>query len=111
MRIYIATKYEEKSRAAEMAEVLERAGHTITYKWWFNEQVTIEQALADMWGVVGADALVLIVEKDLNYCGALVEMGIAIGCDKPVYVLGHQLDDRCIFMHLPSVHKGIEPLL
>ena len=111
MKVYVAAKFEDGERAREVMALLRGAGHIVTLDWTRNATLDSATAMADMWGVVGADALVLIVEKDLNYCGALVEMGIAIGCDKPVYVLGDQLDNRCIFMHLPSVHKGIQALL
>ncbi len=111
MRVYVATKYEEKTRATQVATILEAAGHSITYKWWFNEQVSPEQARKDVMGVLSADALVLIAEKDLNYCGALVELGIAIGAELPIFVIGSALDDRCIFMRLPNLLRGIETLL
>lgn len=112
MRIYVATKYEEKVRAKEVAQQLEAVGHTITYAWWNNEQVSSAQAVADAAGVETADALVLIVEKDLPYAGALVEFGIAVGRGIPIYILGSAIDERCIFMKLPNLHRnGLASLL
>ena len=108
--IYVAAKYEDAPHAREVMAQLIAAGHTITYDWTTNEQVSDEQAWADMEGVLNADAFVLIAEKDLNYCGALVELGMALAADIPVYVLGTALDDRCIFLQLP-VHRGIDSLL
>jgi hypothetical protein len=111
MRIYIATKFEEAPRAIEVATQLKQAGHTITWPWWANDQFTAEQASKDFVGVYSADALVLIVEKDLAYKGAWVELGIAIGRDLPIYVMGTAMDDQCIFLKLPGLYRGIETLL
>lgn len=111
MRIYVASKFENQTRVKDIVSLLEGAGHTITYKWWENSQVTTTQARADMVGVITAEALVLIVEEDLKYCGAIAEFGMALACGIPVYVLGHQLDQRCIFMRLPEIRHGIRDLL
>ncbi len=111
MRIYVASKFEEQERVREVMGQLVAAGHVITYDWTTNEQISPEQARKDVMGVFSADALVLIAEKDLNYCGALVEFGMALTREIPIYVLGSALDDRCIFMRLPNLIRGIEPLL
>lgn len=110
MRIYVATKFENQLRAIEIATQLEAAGHTITYKWWTNDQMSQEQALADFKGVVTADAVVVIAEREFAYAGTYVELGIAIAQRTPVYILGHAMN-RCIFLRLPGIHRGIETLL
>ena len=38
MRIYVATKYPMKARAAEVGQMLEKQGHEITHKWWLVEE-------------------------------------------------------------------------
>ncbi len=111
MRIYVASKYEEKAYVSEIMDALRKAGHVITYDWTTNEQVNEAQARADMNGVRSAEALVLIAEKDLNYCGALVELGIALGLRIPIFVVGKALNDRCIFMRLPEIRRDFETLL
>ena len=110
MKIYVATKYEEAPRARQVMGLLIAHGHTITYNWTWNEQSSSEQAHKDMQGVLDADALVLIIEKDLQYKGALVEVGIALGKGIPVYVIGSYFDN-CIFSALPQVHQGIDSLV
>lgn len=110
MRVYLATKFEEGPRVKAVAMALEAAGHTITYKWWFNDEFTTEQASKDMAGVMTANALVFIAEKDLPYKGAFVELGMAIARNLPVYIMGNAID-ACIFVKLPNIHRGIEPLL
>ncbi len=111
MRIYVASKFEEAPRVREVQAQLIAAGHTITYDWTQNEQVDATQAWNDAMGVVTADALVLVAEKDLPYCGAMVEFGMALGRGIPVYVIGNALDTRCIFMKLQEVHRGLADLL
>lgn len=116
MRVYIATKWENAPRAEEVAAQLEAAGHIISYKWWECSKVDSEQALCDAEGVFSADALVLIVEKDYRYSGALTEFGMAIAWGVPVYIMGNALDVSTgaspnIFTLLPGVQHGIETLL
>jgi hypothetical protein len=109
MKIYVASKF-ENPRAPEVAEQLEAAGHTITYKWWGCSNFAQEQALLDFDGVTSADALVLVVEDDFKYSGALTEFGIALGKGIPVYIMGKAID-RNIFTLMPNVFRGIETLL
>ena len=109
MRVYIATKFEEADAARALAHLLEDAGHTITYKWWENGQVTAAQATHDALGVENADALIFIAYRKLAYCGALVEMGMAIMRGIPVYVLGTGINN-CIFTMLPTVHHVYDSL-
>jgi len=110
MKVYIATKFEEGDRAQEVAQMLVGEGHTITHRWWGNDENNAEQACRDMWGVMIADALVFIAEKDLPYSGALVELGMMLAKGGPVYVMGPYID-HCIFMKLPQVYKGIDYLI
>jgi hypothetical protein len=110
MRIYVATKFEEFERAREVMDLLRSAGHTITYDWTRNKQFSRTQARNDKHGVVTADALVCIFEKDLAYKGVWVEFGIAVSRHIPIYVLG-TAGDRCIFLQLQEVHRGIEDLV
>lgn len=109
MKIYVATKWEEAPRAQEVMRQLKEAGHTITYDWTRQEQESTSQAIADWEGVMSADALVLIVEKKLYYKGAWVEFGLAAARQIPIYVIGHA-GDKCLFLKLPNVKRGIEEL-
>jgi hypothetical protein len=113
MRIYVASKFENQARVQEVMAQLVAAGHEITYDWTRNAQVSAGQALADVEGVLDAEAFVLIVEKELPYCGALVELGIALGAGIPIYLLGTALNERCIFLTLgaPYIYRGIHALL
>lgn len=111
MNIYVAGKWEEMARVREVQAQLRAVGHRITHDWTsYQSDSPRDQAICDLTGVRCADVLVLIVEKDLRYAGAWVEMGIAIGRGIPVYVLG-TAGDQNIFMNLPRVYRGIDSLL
>lgn len=97
MRIYIATKWEEQDRAKEVKAQLEALGHSITHPWWTYTQEGHETADDDLWGVLRADAVVFIAEKDLKYVGALIEVGCALGQNKPVFVLGDAPVTKTLF--------------
>ncbi len=111
MKIYVAGKFELADRVRETMFQLVDAGHTITYDWTLQTEVNAAQAVADLRGVVEADALVAVFEHLVSYRGALVEFGVALGLGKPIYVIGNALDDHLIFLHHPSVRRGIESLL
>lgn len=109
MRVYIATKWENRSRAALLAMRLTAKGHTITRKWWdfppFGE-VTPEyqqaEAVEDLRAVRDADVVYVIMEEDLPYRGAWVEFGAALAYGRPVRVIGGEAL-KCVFSHHPLV--------
>ena len=103
MKVYVATKWEERDYAQAVMQRLIALGHTISYDWTVVEQISQTQADLDMAGVVSADALLFLAEKDLSYKGALAELGAALATKKRVILLGHGADN-CIFTH----HSGVE---
>ena len=105
MKLYVAGKWEEAERVREVMWALVDAGHTITFDWTRNEQMSEAAAESDWDGVMKADALVLVVEKDLPYKGAMAEFGMAVARRIPIYVIGSHNDSN-IFMRLPFVRKG-----
>lgn len=111
MVIYCAGKWEEKERAREVMLQLIQAGYVISYDWTAYEQESSKQAEADINGVLGADIFVGIFEKDLNYLGALIEMGAALGLGMPCYIIGDAPVTKSLFFQHPLVHWGIERLL
>lgn len=105
MRVYVAGKWELRDRVQTIMHDLTLFRHVITYDWTVVEQESSTQAVKDAEGVQTADVLVLIAEEDVPYAGALVELGIAIGCGIPVFVLGNApITRRCIFMKHPLVY-------
>lgn len=110
LKVYVATKFEHSGRAAEIADLLEEYGHTITYRWWRHPQDSMVQAVLDLRGVADADVLVAILEKDLPYAGTFAEIGAALVLGKPVYVIG-EAGKQLIFLKHPNVKVGIGDLL
>lgn len=104
MRIYVATKWEQRERAREVMQWLRWKDHTITYDWTQAEQFSQAQAECDFDGVMAAEALVVLAEWDLPYKGTYVEFGVALAIGIPVYVVGPGFDG-CIFITLPNVHR------
>lgn len=103
-RVYVAGKFEDSERVREVQAELRDLGHEITYDWTRQAQVSVEQARADISGVMTADFLVMVLEKEYPYKGTWVEMGIAIGGGLPIFVLGSAWAKENIFLRLPSVH-------
>jgi nucleoside 2-deoxyribosyltransferase len=105
MKVYVASKWENKDRVRGVMFTLETLGHTITYDWTQHDAAPVQQAILDMRGVTDADVVVGIFEEELSYAGALMEVGGAIALGKPVYILGHaSVTGRAIFFQHPHVH-------
>lgn len=113
MKFYLAGKLDASHYIeTTVAPALERAGHTITKKWWNEdwEPVTYRAhsvvALQCESAVRRADALVLVPLKDRG-TGCFIEFGIALALGIPVYVLhpdGPQRNHRhSSFFHHPDV--------
>lgn len=99
-----------------MQEAFKEEGHTITFDW----TQTVEQhgndggldpkkiefrrdcAEKDMKGVLSADAVVMIAHPRL--CGTLIEVGMAIAWDIPVFILG-ELERNSVFFSLPRIEQ------
>lgn len=106
MKIYIASSFDLIPRVEEMHKALEEDGHEITVKWWtrlklkkelqpleafefYNHPETEYAFTRDTEGVKEADALVFVADKvERGFNGANVELGIALGLDKPCLCWG-----------------------
>lgn len=108
MRVYVAAKFEEATRARGVMAELEIAGHTITHDWTgedierFPRDAAYRQRCAeeDLRGVRTADAVV-VLNHPLLFGGA-AEMGMACLLGLPVYVVGRHIREN-IFYNLPNV--------
>lgn len=102
---YVATKFEEKESARELMRELGRLGVSITHDWTVFELDNDDKkncAVHDANGVLTADFVVVIADKNLPYAGSYVEFGMALGNKKPVYIIGSGME-RCVFIHHPGV--------
>ena len=102
MRVYVAGKWEEREAVKKLQQALIKMGHTITVDWTGHEiddeGYPLTYAQDDVRGVQEADAYVGRFLKENNYKGALVELGVALGLNKQVYIIGHAIDS-CLFVH------------
>lgn len=112
MRIYVAGKYQEREFVRTIYDKLKLMGHSITVDWT-NHDVLPEDdikellgkfAEEDIAGVTEADLLIAVLVNQHEYKGLWVEMGVALGLEKPVYILGSE-GDSCIFANHPLVRK------
>lgn len=108
MKIYVAGKFQERAYIKTVMWWLEGMGHEITFDWtdpqYQHKDETPEDATECVRGVSGADIYVGVFKHILNYKGALVEMGVALGLGIPVYIVGHAIDS-CLFTKHPLVKK------
>lgn len=110
MKIYVASKFENKPAVRTAMVLLQSAGHSITHDWTVHEDGERggEELLAffrlcaqqDFDGVVNADAI-LVLNHELGK-GMFTEMGIAQALGKPVVVVDISRSNN-IFFYLPGV--------
>jgi nucleoside 2-deoxyribosyltransferase len=107
VKIYIAGHDQEEAKS--LAAVCVSAGHEVTSRWLGKEfkgtdKHTVEErqaiAVEDEQDVRSADTLVLISCERRVPGGKFIEVGIALGERKPVYVLGHR--ENMLMWH-PSI--------
>lgn len=116
MRYYIATKLENHEQHNEVRDLLNAAGHSITYDWTHHGPVyshglerVAEVALLETQGVLDADFVVVLWPGGR---GTHVELGMALAAKKPVIFIspftGHHeaSPDTCAFYHHPFVYRG-----
>jgi hypothetical protein len=98
--IYVASRASVPERPQMWRNLRDHAGYDIVSTWIDEAGPGETESMADLWWrvaseIASCDRLVLYVEPDdFPLKGALVEIGIAIGCGKPVYVVapGVKLD-------------------
>lgn len=112
MKFYIASRLENWEKVKYVANALKDAGHKQTYDWTTHgsvqgesEERLTEVAENEKEGVATADIVVVVLPGGR---GTHVELGIAIGMNKPVLICAESeefllLDDRtCSFYWLPN---------
>ncbi len=106
MKIYVASKWEERHEVKDLMCSLIARGHEITCDWtnhnYGDAGYPVQYAQDDVTGVLEADIFIGLFINEHNYRGALIEMGVALGSNSPVYIVGHAIDS-CMFTHHPYV--------
>jgi hypothetical protein len=121
MKIYVATKFENKAAARELAARLEAEGHTVTSRWVKEEHLArpvdsdgnplkgsvewaeycVEWATIDYRDVASSDALVMIAVPGM--AGAWFELGVAYEAVPLIFYIGDP--DMTVFARLPGVDR------
>lgn len=113
LNLYVASGFSNKSQVRAMQRILLQQGHYITYDWTQADasmfapdseaywSYCYQQGAFDFAGVIQAHAFILLCHERMS--DALVEMGIAIGAGKPVFVLFRERRQRSVFYGLPGV--------
>ncbi len=108
MKFYVAGKFQDRKNVRKLMDKIEGLGHTITYDWTPDEVnaegYPIMNTINDTRGVQLCDGYVGRFVEENHYRGALVELGIALGLGKRIYIIGHA-EDNCIFINHPSIQK------
>ncbi len=105
-RFYVAGKWQDRKNCRKLMDELQGLGHAITYDWTIDEEnaegYPVLNTINDLRGVQICNAYVGRFVEENHYRGALVELGIALGLGKLIYIIGH-CEDACIFTNHPSV--------
>ncbi len=104
MNVFVSGNFEHDRHICErIATVLEKAGHTITFKWWDGNLhgSRAKKAMLDLGGVLKAEVHVVYMEHRRAWQGSWVEVGAALVSGIPVYFIG-EWAWSCIFRH----HQG-----
>ena len=111
--IYVAGKWDEKAHVRTVQKTLTDAGHDVISVWTQSKDTTSEnglrnQALIDYCSLQECDVLVMALVNEEKYTSSspnrYVEMGIALGRQIPIYILGAAREDE-MFHRLPWIKK------
>lgn len=113
MRVYVASKFEDKHIAQHAMKQLRAVGHEITHDWTVEDDSKAEPGRLDEYHAVCAerdiegvqDAEVLVIFPHNQGKGLYVELGIALGAAIPIVCVSKGLDlPSCIFLKVEDVH-------
>src|SRR6266851_9941961 len=112
MRVYVASKFENAEAVRKAIAELTAAGHEVTRDWtaqehwdWdtpgATERLAWKYSYLDVEVVRQADVFIMLTYNGLSMQGAYVELGVALGLGKLVYIVGER--PRSIFSYYPGV--------
>ncbi|WP_309322674.1 hypothetical protein [Actinomyces stomatis] len=121
MRVFVSGQFKEKRRVREAFQVMEAAGHVITYDWTRTEALekpyslySVEasrRAREDINGILSADTFVLMSDNRECGKGMYVELGAALAMAElrskqiRVYIVGPMNHESIFYYHPLVVHK------
>ena len=114
MKFYIASSLKNIDQVRDVSKRLKNKGFIHTYDWTVNENVTTLEELR----VIGEKEKNAIIEADVVVVllpagkGSHIELGIAIGNGKKIYLYSpnkeiDNIETTSTFYHLPEIEKCI----
>jgi hypothetical protein len=108
VNVYVAGTSKRTDLASSVMNTLRSHGHSITLDWTVDIENEGEmsadelaaRAAKSVSGVCKAEALVLLITKEMRSVGSMIEIGVALGNDIPVLVA--ELEDG--FNHFFTYH-------
>ena len=117
MKIYVAGKTHDWERVRRVQEACKRLGHTITFDWTetiedigpdvghefktLTPEFKRECGEKDLLGVTSCELIIALIDHE-HVTGTLIEVGIALGLYKEVWLVGTPVRDS-VFYYLPQV--------
>lgn len=107
IKIYLASKWENREAIKNMMSYIIGHGFKITTDWTTHTDFSQSQlySMIDLDGVKDCDVLIVYAPTKLPYKGTYVELGIALGLDKDIYIIGNGIDE-CVFSKHPNIKKN-----
>ncbi|MRX73074.1 group-specific protein [Bacillus lacus] len=117
MKFYIASSFKNTEKVKYVSKMLIEKGFTHTYDWTLNENITTLEELKEIGqketnAVIDAEFVVVLLPAGK---GSHVELGIAIGNSKKIYLYSSDnevdnLETTSTFYQLPEITKCIGTL-
>lgn len=112
MKFYIASSFKNIDMVRNVSEKLKNKGYIHIYDWTVNENVTTLEELR----VIGEKEKTAVIEADVVVVllpagkGSHIELGIAIGNGKKIYLYSpnkeiDNIETTSTFYHLPEIEK------
>ncbi|MEK3981667.1 nucleoside 2-deoxyribosyltransferase [Psychrobacillus sp. FSL K6-2836] len=112
MKFYIASSFKNIDMVRNVSEKLKNKGYILVYDWTVNENVTTLEELR----VIGEKEKTAVIEADVVVVllpagkGSHIELGIAIGNGKKIYLYSpnkeiDNIETTSTFYHLPEIEK------
>jgi hypothetical protein len=109
--VYVAGKWSEREKARKVMKELNDRGYAIAVDWTTHEHPDMfkEYVLEDIEAIKSSDILLACMwNKNIFYKGAWIEIGVALGLDKKIIIIGEEVSG--IFLSHPniSIAKDLE---
>lgn len=111
MRIYVAGQWAKRAEIRKQMDIIEAKRDTITHDWTGHassaegaktQQQFADEARADLAGIHSAEVFVAFMDSPTyQYRGTFFEMGYALGCGVPVYIITPytEFDPKNVYFH------------